>query len=427
MTAPERRATRRSRQAIALALLAVVLPAPATARAAEHEGRVFGIVIQTPTSDAEFAAMRKGGVGTYRWSIVWPSVQRDINSGFDWSGPDHIVAELAGNGIEPLPVLYGSPCFVVECRGDEQVSPRPPIDTPEAQLGWARFVAEAVRRYGRDGTFWSQRPSLPYRPIEVWQVWNEQNVPPFYRPAPSVGGYAHLLSISSRAIRAADPDATVLLGGMPGEIHQQGAIQGPRFLEGLYQIGAGGDFDAVAVHPYSQDLPGVRSQMAAVNQVLQEHGQRQTPVWVTELGWGVASGPKRGRFETLDGQAEMLTRSFGFLASRRDSWNVERVLWYAWRDPRPNQPACSWCRTAGLLDAAGNPRPAWAAFAELSGGTPVSPADLAGGGEGPPGGDVDGGGILRWIAGAVALAVVGSAAAWLLRRRRSPPRGRGSG
>lgn len=417
---------RRSRQAVALALLAAVLPAPATARAAEHDGRLFGIDIQTPTSDAEFAAMRKGGVGTYRWSIPWPSVQHGINSGFGWSGPDHVVAELARNGIEPLPVLYGSPCFIVECRGGEQVSPRPPIDTPEARLGWARFVAEAVRRYGRDGSFWSQRPSLPYRPIEVWQVWNEQNVPQFYRPAPSVGGYARLLAISSRAIRGADPEATVLLGGMPGETHQQGAIEGPRFLDDLYRIGAEGDFDAVAVHPYSQDFPGVRTQMAAVNRVLQEHGQEQTPVWVTELGWGVGAGARQGLFESPGGQAELLTRSFGFLASRRDAWNIERVLWYAWRDPPPGQPACNWCRTAGLLDAAGNPRPAWTAFAELSGGTPVSPADLGGGGS--PGRDVDGGGgILPWIAGAVALAVVGATAAWLFRRRRSAPRGRGSG
>jgi polysaccharide biosynthesis protein PslG len=406
---------RRSRRAVALALLTAALPAPATARPAEHDGRLFGVVSQTRTSDAEFAAMRKGGVGTYRWSIAWPSVQRGHNSGFDWSGPDHLVAELARNGIEPLPVLYGSPCFVVECRGAEQVSPRPPIDTPEARLGWARFVAEAVRRYGRDGSFWSRRPSLPYRPIEVWQVWNEQNVPQFYRPAPSVAGYAHLLSVSSRAIRGADPEATVLLGGMPGDVHRGGAIPGPRFLDDLYGIGAAGEFDAVAVHPYAQDLAGVRGQMAAVHRALEEDGHPDTPVWVTELGWGVASGPKRGLFETLDGQPEMLRRSFGFLASRRDSWNVERVLWYAWRDPPPDQPACNWCRTAGLLDAAGDPRPAWSAFAALSGGTPVAPADLHDG--------EDGG--ATWVAVAVALVVVGAAAAWALRRRRLAPRGAG--
>jgi hypothetical protein len=230
-----------------------------------------------------------------------------------------------------------------------------------------------------------------------------------------VVGYTHLLSISSRAIRGADPDATVLLGGMPGDVHQGGAIRGPRFLADLYRIGADGEFDAVAVHPYAQDFPGVRGQMAAVHRVLDEHGHRHTPVWVTELGWGVTSGPKRGLFETLDGQAKMLTRSFGFLASRRDSWNVERVLWYAWRDPRPSQPACSWCRTAGLLDAAGNPRPSWAAFAELSGGTPVAPADLH-----------DGGGGATWVAaGAVALVVVGAAAVWTLRRRRPAARGAG--
>jgi polysaccharide biosynthesis protein PslG len=426
MTAPQRRAMRRSRHAVALALFAAALPAPAEGRVGEHGSRPFGVVIQAPTGASDYEAMRAAGVGTYRWTIAWPSVQSHAGSRLDWSAADQIVAELARNRIEPLPVLYGSPCFVVRCRdGADQFSSKPPIGSPQAQLGWARFVSEAVRRYGSGGTFWSQRPSLPYRPIEVWQVWNEQNVPRFYSPAPSALGYARLLEISSGAIRNADPQATVLLGGMPGDVHQRGAIDGARFLDELYRIGAGGDFDAVAVHPYSRDLPGVRGQVADVHRVLARHGQTRTPVWVTELGWGVASAPKPGLFETVEGQARMLTRSFRLLAARRDAWNVERVLWYAWQDPQPGQTACGWCHTAGLLDGAGEPRPALAAFTALSGGTPVAPADVRGRGGRSAGGETGGGGILPWIAGAVALVVVGAAGAWALGRRRRAPRGAG--
>ena len=113
----------------------------------------------------------------------------------------------------------------------------------------------------------------------------------------------------------------------------------------------------------------------------------------------------------------MLLGAFELLEAKRKEWNVARALWYAWRDPRAGQPACSWCRTAGLFDAAGNPRPAWSAFAELSGGTPVAPADLHNG--------EDGGGT--WVAAAVALVVAGAAAAWTLRRRRPAPRAAGGG
>jgi polysaccharide biosynthesis protein PslG len=399
-------------RAIVVALFATTLVAPSAAAGDVEDGsRPYGVVIQTPTTDPEFVAMRDGGVGTYRWSITWPAVQPEPGADPDWSGTDRVVADLAENGIEPLPVLYGTPCYVVECREAEQVSAKPPIDSAEGRRGWARFVGEVVRRYGRNGSFWSERPSIPYRPIRVWQVWNEQNVPQFYRPAPSVNGYAELLAISSRAIRSVDAQATVLLGGMPGDPGQRGSIDGAPFLDELYGIGAGGDFDAVAVHPYSQDLAGVRSQVAAMHQMLEAHAQTKTPIWVTELGWGVDSGSGRGLFKTLDGQAEALRRSFGFLESRRDAWNLERVLWYAWRDSAPGQAACDWCRTAGLIDAEGNPRPAWTAFAALSGGTPVSPADLEAGEDGS----------VRWILVVVALALVATAAAWLVRRRSAPP------
>jgi hypothetical protein len=403
-------------RAIVVALFAAALVAPSATGDVEDASRPYGVVIQTPTTDAEFEAMRDGGVGTYRWSIEWPAVQAERGADPDWSGTDRVVAGLAENGIEPLPVLYGTPCYVVECGRDaEQLGARPPIDSAEARRGWARFVREVVRRYGRDGSFWSERPSIPYRPIRVWQVWNEQNSPKFYRPAPSVSGYAELLAISSRAIRSVDAQATVLLGGMPGDPRQRGSIDGAPFLDELYGIGAGGDFDAVAVHPYSQDLAGTRSQVAAVHQVLEARAQTRTPIWVTELGWGVDSGSGRGLFKTLDGQAEALSRSFGFLESRRDAWNLERVLWYAWRDPAPGQAACGWCRTAGLIDTEGNPRPAWTAFAALSGGTPVSPTDLEAGDDGS----------VRWILVVVALALVATATAWLV-GRRSPPSNRAS-
>jgi hypothetical protein len=418
--------------AIALALLAVLLPAPASAAPAGGSLPLFGVNVQTHPSETEFEAMRKGGVATYRWPILWPAVHPGRESPPDWTATDPVMANLAENGIEALPVLYGSTCFVVQCRSGDpsEASPRPPIESTEARVGWAMFLGELVGRYGPGGSFWSENRSLPERPIRLWQIWNEPNTPQFYRPAPSASEYAELLELSSDAIRSVDPKATIMLGGLPGHPSQPGSIDGPRFLDELYRLGARRHFDAVAVHPYSADLAGVRSQVTAARFVIAGHADTDAAIWVTELGCGADPGGEGRLIQTVDGQAEMLQRSFGLLAARRDEWNVGGVLWYAWRDPPRGQPACDWCRTAGLLDADGNPRPSWTAFAELSGGTPVSLGELPGNGgpdddgagAGVPGDDsADEGGALPVLALiAAALALAGVAAAWL--RRRSATR-----
>ena len=41
---------------------------------------------------------------------------------------------------------------------------------------FGRFVAALIGRYGPEGSFWTGNPSLPKRPIEAWQLWNEPNL-----------------------------------------------------------------------------------------------------------------------------------------------------------------------------------------------------------------------------------------------------------
>jgi polysaccharide biosynthesis protein PslG len=415
--------------AIALALLAAaVLPAPASAAATGGSSSLFGVNVQTHPSGPEFEAMREGGVATYRWPISWAGVHPGPESPPDWTATDPVMANLARNGIKALPVLHGSPCFVVQCapRDPPDASSRPPLDSVEARTGWATFLGELVGRYGPGGSFWSENPDLPERPIRLWQIWNEPNAPQFYRPAPSALEYAELVELSSDAIKSVDPEAVIMLGGLPGQPHKPGGIEATRFLDELYRLGAQRHFDAVAIHPYSPDLAGVRSQVAAARRVLEGHADTETPIWVTELGWG-ASGGNANLVETVEGQAEMLRRAFGLLAARRDEWNVGGALWYAWRDPPGGASACIWCRSSGLIDADGNPRPSWTAFAELSGGAPVSPGALPGNGGPDDGGAADAeagedgagdGGPLPVLALiAAALALAGVAAAWLARRR----------
>ena len=57
---------------------------------------------------------------------------------------------------------------------------------------------------------------------------------------PNPAAYAQLLKATYPVIKAADPGATVVLGGLTGNDYP--------FLEGVYAAGGKGSFDAVGVH-----------------------------------------------------------------------------------------------------------------------------------------------------------------------------------
>ena len=44
------------------------------------------------------------------------------------------------------------------------------------------------------------------------------------------------------------------------------------------------------------------------------------------------------------------------------------ALWYTWRDPANPVGLCGWCASAGLFDNDLDPKPAWRAYTELTGG-----------------------------------------------------------
>ena len=60
-----------------------------------------------------------------------------------------------------------------------------------------------------------------------------------------------------------------------------------KFLEDLYQVpNFKGSFEVAALHPYGTTISEVARSIEHVREVLNQHGGRKTPLWVTELGWG---------------------------------------------------------------------------------------------------------------------------------------------
>ena len=381
----------------ALAVTAVLL-AMLAADAGASRGRFFGAVIQgypEGVKHFEFAHMGQGNVGTLRFILFWPAIQASpgpcepgafnpasgdpAENHCDWTAIDRLVGGAAARGTVALPFAFGSPPWVESNDGEPAAASSrvPPLETDADRDAWRAVLRAAVQRYGPDGTFWApggdfeaMHPGASPLPVRVWQVWNEPSTPAYFWPKPSPRRYADLLDISAEAIRAADPQARILLAGLFGTPGGgPGGIFLPRFLDRLYRVdGVEDDFDAVALHPFAPGLDGVRAQIKLARREMKQAGDGRTPIWITELGWA-SDGPREIQaVKSERGQARMLKRAFRMLRRRRGDCRIAGVNWYSLRDVAPKRAPCPGCPYTGLLGRDGDPKPAWRAFKRFTTG-----------------------------------------------------------
>jgi hypothetical protein len=164
---------------------------------------------------------------------------------------------------------------------------------------------------------------------------------------------------------------------MPG----QGDMDAWQFLNGLYSVpGIKGRFDAAALHPYAKTIDRQRNSIQRFRRAMTSHGDGKTPLWISELAWGSAPPDRFGINQGLDGQKTMLRRSMRMILSHRRAWNVQRLFWFHWRDPRTAQAGtCSFCGSAGLLRYNHSEKPAYPAFLSFTAETTPPTATITSG------------------------------------------------
>lgn len=335
-----------------VALLALALANGADARAKKAPKTFFGVNATLPT-DGDFNRMGDVGFGAYRFDINWAGVQRNRKGPLDWAGTDATVRQIVSNGMQPLPIMIGTPRFVSKREGLI-----PPTGSKRDLAGWENFVFAAAQRYGAGGGFWEENPGLPEIPIRNWVLWNEQNAPAFWTPKPNPKDYGKLVRVSHRGITAADKRGRVVLGGMFGSPKNDAGISAVNFIRRLYSTpGIEGKIDAIGVHPYGAGVGTVKAQVKDARRAAKRAGDGSAGILVGELGWAT-SGPKSAEENVGEkGQASRLRKGLELLVRKRRSWNILGAYVYVWRDFPAKYTACLWCPYAGLVEKNGKSKP----------------------------------------------------------------------
>ena len=343
----------------------------------------WGVVPQATPSQEQFQRLRRGGVDSTRIAIDWGAVQPARGGAFNWAGTDGVVAKAANAGIEVLPFLNGAPSWAVPSvwvPGSNHTV-KAPDHLPAAGTAagaWSNFVKGAVARYGPNGTFWAENPTVPVRPIRTWQIWNEQNFK-YFVARPNPAEYGRLVKLSYTALKASDAGAKLVLGGMFSRPKGGKSMkEKPKrtyfasdFLDQMYETTPGikSKFNGVALHPYTGRYQELTEEIEEFRAVQRANGDAGKGLWITELGWSAgfpnAANGRNGFEKGPSGQAKQLKGAFSLLEAHQAKWNLKQVFWFS-VDDRPG--ACNFCDGSGLFGPGFVARPSWKAYVKFAGG-----------------------------------------------------------
>lgn len=341
----------------------------------------------------------QAGAGWNRWALYWHDIERSPGA-LDYSTQDATVAADRAHGLKTLGILFGTPNWASTAPSQVQAAsaPSPSVARKsfsfEEQIGamsthgpsssvypprnlespvfsdgtdvwspgktinpenvWARFAYETAYRYRGQ--------------VNHWEVWNE----PDFAPSAATGWfgfwaggleqYYRLLKVAALAIRAANPEAKIVLGGMaywfdPGFF--------PRLLD-LARRDASAPaaryyFDITSWHWYSQ-ASLLYDRSLWVRDMLTRNNMGDKQVWVTETtlpvcgdpqaSWTMACSPGSHTGEP-DQQASFVIQAVAYAFAA----GVEKIFIFQLYDDRASP-----VEGFGLIRNDGSPRPSYGAF-----------------------------------------------------------------
>ncbi|MBJ6752742.1 beta-galactosidase [Geomonas sp. Red421] len=261
----------------------------------------------------DFQIMKELGVTTWRGSFSWIDYEPQRGR-FDYAWLHRFLDLAAKEGIMLQPYLAYTPEWAARGGGTDRVDWN---DPPRHIEDWRRFVSRTVTEL------------KPYRNIESYEVYNEENVKQWWDG--TAADYNQVLRVASEVIRKAAPLKLVIMGGMVWP-----DVAWVRQACATY--GNAARFDVIPIHAYpetwtpqsvtvenylDQGRPGFfrREFLPVVDQACSGK-----PIWLNEVGYATPPG------KSEPDQANWWARAFAtFLADPR----VEHLGIYQIRDRKP--------------------------------------------------------------------------------------------
>ena len=243
------------------------LPFPKSAAQPNWRERFGGTVAAgnpNPYPTQLLPAAQHIGFAWSRWypHMNWERVQPNGPDAWDW--PDELVDAVLASGISINAVLYAKPKWAFDDTRSRHL-PRDMADWSgddsrwedlTVTTSWDRYVTEVVKHYRGKSVAW-EVVNEPY-----WAEWD-----------PRI--YTRLIKRTYRLVKAANPDAVVMVNGVYGidSLHQ-------KFLD----LGGVKFCDVFTFHNYSPGEFSSGDQVAGLRQALDLCGGTNVALWFNE-GW----------------------------------------------------------------------------------------------------------------------------------------------
>jgi WD40 repeat protein len=288
--------------------------------------------------------------------VNWATVEPEPGQ-FRWVDPDNIIRAMGDQQVQILMRVHGTPAWA---RPPDSSYTHPPADMAK----FANFMTVLATRYKGK--------------VAAYEIWNEPNLAyEWGNLNPDPAAYTEMLKTAYIAVKAADPEALVISGGLATTGDGSSTAYGDLlFLQGMYEAGAKGYFDALGSHPYTfghspdqVDPWGLSlSRVTEQYEVMTANNDGDRPVWITEMGWALQTdwdlGEHGPNTVTEMQQAEYLARAY--TKTKRDwpfikalflfNLDFSTVSWY---------PAAEPMRWYAILNPDRTPRPAYTALRQM--------------------------------------------------------------